>query len=116
MVHTFVLNKMENENEAKPCGIFWEWKPGLIITDNQIGKSHDYPQNRKPYSTSRAGVGGRPKKMEMKAGSSKSIPLTYFDKLLKSQNQKGKNLNILVIALEYFNIDVRMSHFRKSFL
>ena len=54
--------------------------------------------------------------MEMKASSSKSTPLTYFDKLLKSQNQKGKNLNILVIALEYFNIDVRMSHFRISFL
>ena len=89
---------------------------GKKNTDNQIGKSHDYPQNRKPYSTSRAGVGDRSKKMEMKASGSKSTPLTYFDKLLKSQNQKGKNLNILVIALEYFNIDVRMSHFRISFL
>ena len=88
---------------------------GKKNTDNQIGKSHDYPQNWKPYSTNRVGVGG-PKEMEMKASSSKSTPQTFFDKLLKSQNQKGKNSNILVIALEYFNIDVRMSYFRISFL
>ena len=114
MVHVqkkkYFLHDIETVSQAEKLDM------GKKNTDNQIGKSHDYPQNRKPYSTSRAGVGGRPKKMEMKASSSKSTPLTYFDKLLKSQNQKGKNLNILVIALEYFNIDVRMSHFRISFL
>ena len=38
MVHTFVLNKMENENEAMPCGIFWEWKPGLIKALERVSK------------------------------------------------------------------------------
>ena len=53
-------------------------------TGEQNAKHHNYPK-RKPYETSRKGIGGRKRKFEEKPTGS----LTYFDKLKLQQPQKS---------------------------
>ena len=64
---------------------------------NQIGKSHNYPSQRKPYSSTRKGIGGRKKKVATDATIS-SAP-TYFDKQLKKQKEQEQ--------LEKFSLSIK---------
>ena len=62
---------------------------GKTKKTNQIGKSHNYPTQRKSYLSSRAGIGGRKKKEEKKP---KPSGLSYFDKLRQAQTNQGIDL------------------------
>ena len=57
---------------------------------NQSGKNHKYPTQRKPYLSSRKGIGGRKKTA---ASNATSTP-TYFDRQLEKQRnlQQGNVL------------------------
>ena len=56
----------------------------------QAGKTHQYPTQRKSYSGSRKGIGGRKRKLNV----NKSTPqATYFDKLLQKQSKNEGMLN-----------------------
>ena len=50
-----------------------------------MGKNHNYPSKRKPYST-RKNISGRKKKVAI--NSTISFAPTYFDKQLKSKDSK----------------------------
>ena len=54
---------------------------------DQAGKSHNYPSQKKPYSSGRKGIGGRKKKNDNVATS--NMP-TYFDMQLQKQREKGR--------------------------
>ena len=57
----------------------------------QAWKSHNYPDKRKSYPTSRKGIGGRkkkPKEDEEKSKKLKSIP-TFFDWLKRNFKDSG---------------------------
>ena len=64
-------------------------KWGKLKKTNQIGKSHHYPTQKKSYSSSRAGIGGRKKKEKNKP---KPSGLSYFDKLIQAQTTQGMDL------------------------
>ena len=61
-------------------------------SNQKIGKSHNYPSVRKNYSVSRAGVGGR-KKTKTNNTTKSTTTLTYFDKLIKTQEQAKRNVS-----------------------
>ena len=56
-----------------------------MVKPNQFGIVHNYPSQRKSYSTSRSGVGGRKKN---KSVLMKPSAPTYFDKLKRSQDSQ----------------------------
>ena len=59
----------------------------------QAGKTHQYSTQRKSYSGSRKGIGGRKRKLN---NVNKSTPqATYFDKLLQKQSKNEGMLNTL---------------------
>ena len=74
---------------------------------NQIGKSHNYPSQRKPYSSTRKGIGGCKKKVA--ADSTISPAPTYFDKQLKKQKEQGMiitNIEKLLLSIKTFSTKV----------
>ena len=57
----------------------------------QVGKTHQYPTQRKSYSGSRKGIGGRKRKLN---NVNKSTPQAmYFDKLLQKQSKNEGMFN-----------------------
>ena len=52
-----------------------------MVKPKQAGKVHNYPNQRKGYSTSRSGVGGR----KRITTTEKQTCSTYFDKWKKNQ-------------------------------
>ena len=69
----------------------------------QIGKSHQYPSQRKSYTTSRAGVGGRKKKDEIK----KKPAATYFDKLKAQQRTTISGKFIFKFSYKFSLVNLR---------
>lgn len=56
----------------------------------QAGKTHNYPDKRKSYSTSRKGVGGRKKKPKNDEKKTKKLRKpTYFDLLKENVKDSG---------------------------
>ena len=68
---------------------------------NQISKSHIYPSQRKPYSSTRKGIGGRKKKVA--TDSTISSAPTYFDKQLKKQKEQG----MIITNIEKFSLSIK---------
>ena len=56
----------------------------------QAGKTHQYSTQRKSYSGSRKGIGGRKRKLN---NVNKSTPQATFDKLLQKQSKNEGMLN-----------------------
>ena len=74
---------------------------------NQIGKSHNYPSQRKPYSSTRKGIGGRKKKVA--TDSTISSGLTYSDKQLKKEKEPGMiitNIEKVSLSIKTFSTKV----------
>ena len=59
-------------------------------SNQNIGKTHNYPRVPKSYLTSQTGIGGCKKKEVI--SNSKTTTLTYFDKLKRRNNVKVVNI------------------------
>ena len=68
---------------------------------NQISKSHNYPSQRKPYSSTRKGIGGRKKKVATDL-TILSAPI-YFDKQLKKQKEQS----MIITNIEKFSLSIK---------
>ena len=71
----------------------------------QAGKTHNYPSNRKSYTSSRKAVGGRKLAQTLKTNINKQ---TYFDRLKEKCRQSGGMYAMKSIMCIYYYLLARV--------